>query len=343
MKAVLIRAHGGPEVLEYTDVPEPELRADEVLVRVRAAALNHLDLWVCHGMPGAKIPLPHTPGSDAAGEVMAVGGLCRRVKVGQRVLIAPGLSCRQCLACLEGRDNECAHYALQGLAAPGLDREFVAVPEYAVIPIPDSLSYEAAAATPLVFVTAWHMLITRARLQPGEDVLVLAASSGVGMAAVRIAKWLRCRVIATAGNEDKLKRALALGADDVIDHYRQDISAEVRRLTDKRGVDVVFEHVGAATWQKSLESMAVGGPLVTCGNTTGYDVRLDLRYLFTRHQALLGSFMGTMGELHRVLKLVFDGSVRPVIDKTFPMSEIRSAHARLDRKEQFGKIVVVPD
>jgi len=163
------------------------------------------------------------------------------------------------------------------------------------------------------------------------------------MAAVQIAKWLRCRVIATAGNEDKLKRALELGADHVIDHYRQDISAEVRRLTDKRGVDVVFEHVGAATWKKSLESMAAGARLVTCGNTTGYDVRLDLRYLFTRHQALMGSFMGTMGELHRVLKLVFDGSVRPVIDKTFPMSEIRAAHARLDRKEQFGKIVVVPD
>jgi NADPH:quinone reductase-like Zn-dependent oxidoreductase len=343
MKAVLIRKHGGPDVLDYADAAEPRPRADEVLVRVRAASLNHLDLWVRQGMPGLPIPLPHTPGSDAAGVVAETGGLCRRVKVGQRVLIAPGLSCRQCLACLEGRDNECPRYALQGLIAPGVDRELVAVPEYAVIPIPDTLGFVEAAASPLVFVTAWHMLMTRAKLQPGEDVLILAASSGVGMAAIQLAKWLRCRVIATAGSPEKLRRARELGADEVIDHYRQDISAEVRRLTGKRGVDVVFEHVGAETWQKSLESMAPAARLVTCGNTTGYDVRVDLRHLFTKQQTLLGSFMGTLGELHRVLKLVFEGSVRPVVDATFPMSEIRAAHMRLDRKEQFGKIVVVPD
>jgi NADPH:quinone reductase-like Zn-dependent oxidoreductase len=343
MKAVHIAAHGGPGVLKYVDIAEPQPRADEVLVRVRAASLNHLDLWVRNGIPGAKIPLPHIPGSDGAGEVVAVGDLCQRIKVGQRVVVSPGLSCRQCLACLEGRDNECRWYHLFGVGCPGLNRELVNVPEYAAIPIPDSLGFPEAAAAPLVYLTAWHMLMTRAKLQPGEDVLVLSASSGVGMAAIQLAKWFHCRVIATAGSEEKMERAKQLGADFVIDHYQDDISAEVRKITAKRGADVVFEHVGAATWNKSMESLCPTGRLVTCGATTGYDVRLDLRYLFSKQYALYGSYMGTMGELHRVLKFVFDGSFQPVIDSVFPMSEIRAAHSRLEDKERFGKIVVTLD
>jgi NADPH:quinone reductase-like Zn-dependent oxidoreductase len=286
--------------------------------------------------------MPHVLGSDIAGEVVAVGELCERVKPGQRVLLSPGLSCRQCEHCLAGNDNYCRRYTIFGLGVDGGNTELLAAPEYSVIPIPDDLSFEEAAAAPLVFLTAWHMLMGRARLQPGEDVLVLAASSGVGQAAVQIAKMFQCRVIATAGGEEKLARAHELGADHVIDHYRQDISAEVKKVTGKRGVDVVIEHVGVATWPKSLESLAPAGRLVTCGATTGYDAKLDLRFLFSKQWSLLGSFMGTMGELHQVLKFVFRKQLRPVIDRIYPLAEIRAAHERLEAKEQFGKIVVTP-
>jgi len=340
MKAVRIHEHGGPEVLRYEDVPEPQLKANEVLVRVRACALNHLDIWVRKGIPGIK--LPHIPGSDVAGEVVAVGDLCERVKVGQRVLLSPGLSCRQCIKCLLGRDNECPRYGLLGAPHPGGDRELINVPEYAAIPIPDDFGFSEAAATPLVFLTAWHMLLGRAHLQAGEDVLVLAASSGVGQAAIQIAKLFHCRVIATAGGEAKLAKATELGADHVIDHYQQDISTEVRRITGKRGVDVVFEHVGTATWGKSVASLAPVGRLVTCGATTGFDAKVDLRFLFNRQQSLLGSFMGTMGELHTVLPFVFRKQLKPAIDREFPMSEAAAAHRYLEGKEHFGKVLLVP-
>ena len=342
MKAVRIYQHGGPEVLKYEDIPEPAIQANEVLVRVRACALNHLDLWVRSGLRGMKLAMPHILGSDVAGEVIRVGELCERIKPGQRVLLSPGLSCRQCEQCVSGIDNQCRRYTLLGTGVDGGNREYMPAPEYAVIPIPDRLSFEEAAAAPLVFVTAWHMLVGRAQLQAGEDVLVLAASSGVGMAAVQLAKLFHCRVIATAGGEAKLAKAKALGADHVIDHYQQDISAEVKKLTDKRGVDVVFEHVGQATWANSVASLAPGGRLVTCGATTGGDAKIDLRFLFSRHQSLLGSFMGTMGELHRVLKFVFQRKLKPVIDNVYLMSEIAAAHQRLENKEQFGKIVVIP-
>ncbi len=342
MKAARIHQHGGPEVLVYEDVPEPPIKANEVLVRVRACALNHLDLFVRAGIPGMKFAMPHILGCDIAGEVVETGDLCERVQKGWRVLLSPGVSCRQCEQCLSGQDNLCRRYTMFGYAKDGGNAELLAVPEYAVIPIPGDLSFEQAAATPLVFLTAWHMLMARARLQPGEDVLVLAASSGVGMAAIQIAKMFQCRVIATAGGEEKMARARELGADFTVDHYQQDISAEVKKITGKRGVDVVIEHVGVATWQKSLESLAPAGRLVTCGATTGFDARVDLRFLFSKQWSLLGSFMGTMGELHQVLKFVFRKQLKPVVDSVYPLSEIRAAHERLERKEQFGKVVLRP-
>jgi NADPH:quinone reductase-like Zn-dependent oxidoreductase len=342
MKAARIHRHGGPEVLVYEDVPEPSLRPDHVLIRVRACALNHLDLFVRAGIPGMTISMPHIPGSDIAGEVIATGELCSRIRPGERVLLAPGTSCRQCIHCLAGEDNLCRRYAVFGYGIDGGNAELFAAPEYTAIPIPDHMTFEEAAATPLVFLTAWHMLLTRARLHPGEDVLVLAAGSGVGSAAIQIAKLFHCRVIATAGSEGKLARARELGADHIIDHSRQDVSAEVRRLTGKRGVDVVVEHVGAATWPKSLESLASGGRLVTCGATTGWNAHVDLRYLFSKQWSLLGSFMGTMGELSRVLQFVFRGQFRPVIDRVYPLAEIRAAHERLEKREQFGKVIVTP-
>jgi NADPH:quinone reductase-like Zn-dependent oxidoreductase len=342
MKIARIHEHGGADVLRYEDAPEPRIRANQVLVRVRATALNHLDLFVRAGLPGVKIPMPHILGSDIAGEIVETGDLCDRVQPGWRVLLSPGLSCRQCEQCLSGNDNLCRRYTLFGYGVDGGNAELLAAPEYSAIRIPDELSFEEAAAAPLVFLTAWHMLITRARLQPGEDVLVLAASSGVGSAAIQIARLFQCRVIATAGNEEKCAKARELGAAHTIDHYREDTAAVVKKITGKRGVDVVFEHVGQATWAKSLEALAPGGRVVTCGATTGYDARVDLRYLFTRQWSVVGSFMGGMGELHQVLKFVFRGQLKPVIDRVYPMAQIRAAHERLENKEQFGKVVLLP-
>ena len=342
MKAVAFAEHGGPEVLRYTDVAEPKISSTEVLVRVRACALNHLDLWVRRGLPGVQIPMPHVPGSDIAGEVAKVGELVTRVKVGQKVLLAPGLSCGQCLACSAGNDNQCRRYTIFGYMVDGGCAEFVRSPEVNVIPIPGELSFEEAAAVPLVFLTSWHMLLTRARLQPGEDVLVLGAGSGIGSAAIQIAKLIGARVIATAGSEPKLQKAQDLGADEVIHHGKQAILDEVKRITDRRGVDVVFEHVGTATWEMSVASLAAGGRLVTCGATTGFEGKIDIRTLFSRQLSLLGSYMGSRAELYAVLKLIGQRKLKAVIDRVLPLARCAQAHELLEKREQFGKIVLKP-
>ncbi len=342
MKAVRIHEHGGPEVLQYEDAPEPKIRPDQVLVKVKACALNHLDLFIRGGLPGLKLDMPHTLGSDASGEVVEVGEVAGRFKPGDRVLLAPGLSCRQCSACVSGNDNACRRYGLLGYAHPGVNAEYVAVPGVNAIPIPGELSFEEAAAVPLVFLTAWHMLVGVAKIKMGEDVLVVGGSSGVGTAAIQIAKLHHCRVIATAGGEAKMAKAQELGADEVIDHYEQDIKSEVRRLTGKRGVDIVFEHVGAATWAHSTASLANRGRLVTCGATTGGEVSLSIHHLFFRHLSLNGTFMGTLGELHDVLKLIGAGKLKAVIDRTFPLADLRAAHEHLESKGQFGKVVILP-
>ncbi len=279
MKAIRFHQHGGPEVLKYEDAPEPAVRANEVLVRVKACALNHLDLWVRRGLPGVPIPLPHIPGSDVAGEVAQIGSDVTTVKVGQRVLLAPGVTCGKCAACISGHDNRCRYFTNLGYMIDGGCAEFVRCPEVNCLPYPENLRFEEAASIPLVFQTAWHMLVSRAELQPGEDVLILGAGSGVGSAAIQVAKFFGARVIATAGTDEKLVKASELGADFVINHKTQKIRDEVRRITNKRGVDVVFEHVGTATWDESVASLALAGRLVTCGATTGYDAKIDLRFL----------------------------------------------------------------
>ena len=342
MKAVTFSQHGGPEVLKYSENAEPKVNAGEVLVRVRACALNHLDLWVRRGLPGVLIPLPHTPGSDIAGEVAKVGEMVKRVSVGQKVLLAPGISCGQCAQCVAGADNLCRKYTLFGYMVDGGCAEYVKSPEVNVISIPGDLSFDEAAAVPLVFLTAWHLLMGRAYLQPGEDLLVLGAGSGVGSAAIQIGKLIGARVIATAGSAAKLAKARDLGADEVIDHSRQDIAAEVKRLTAKRGVDVVFEHVGTATWEASVASLAVGGRLVTCGATTGYEARIDIRHLFSKQLSVLGSYMGSKAELHAVVKLIGQRKLRAVIDRTLPLADCARAHELLEKREQFGKIVLNP-
>jgi NADPH:quinone reductase-like Zn-dependent oxidoreductase len=340
MKAVRIHQFGGPEVLIYEDIAHPQPRKDQVLVNVRACALNHLDIWVRKGLPGVK--LPHILGSDVAGEVVEVGEYVAAFKTGQRVLLAPMHYCGHCAKCVTGLQNQCREFTVLGNGVDGGNCELIAVPAANVTPIPDSLDFNQAASVPLVFLTAWHMLVGRAGIRPGQTVLVLGASSGVGIAAIQIAKFFHCRVITTAGDETKLEKGRELGADFGINHYKQKISEEVRKITNKEGVDIVVEHVGAATWDESVKSLKIGGTLVTCGATTGPNVALDLRHLFARQLTLLGSYMGTMGELHEVLRHVFAGRLNPVVDRVFPLSELRAAHEYLERSQMFGKIVVNP-
>jgi NADPH:quinone reductase-like Zn-dependent oxidoreductase len=340
MKAIVFHQHGAPEVLKYIQAPDPVIRANEALVRVKACALNHLDLWVRRGMPNVPIPLPHIPGSDIAGEIAQIGSEVTTVRVGQKVVLAPLVSCGKCAACVAGIDNRCRQATNLGYMVDGGCAEFVRCPEVNCLAYPENLSWEEAASVPLVFQTAWHMLVTRAELQPGEDVLILGAGSGVGSAAIQVAKFFGARVIATAGNDEKLQKAKELGADQLINHKTQKIRDEVRHITNKRGVDVVVEHVGTATWEDSLASMAPGGRLVTCGATTGYDAKVDLRFLFSRQFSLLGSYMGTKAELHTVMKLVAAGRFKPIVDRVFPLAEAAAAHAYLESGAQFGKVVL---
>jgi NADPH:quinone reductase-like Zn-dependent oxidoreductase len=340
LKAIIFTKHGGPEVLHMADVPEPSIGPQEVLVRIRACALNHLDLWVRGGLPGVEIPMPHIPGSDIAGEIAKVGDGVTGIRAGDKVVLAPGISCGVCEHCLAGRDNFCRQYTLFGYKVDGGYAEYVKAPAANVFAMPQNISFEEAAAIPLVFLTAWHMLITRANLKRGEDVLVLGGGSGVGSAAIQIAKVMGARVIATAGCEEKLAKAKALGADDVLSHSNHDFAKEVRRLTNKKGVEVVFEHVGDATWEESIKSLATGGRLVTCGATTGFEGKIDLRVLFSRQLSILGSYMGGKSEMIPVLDHVSRGLLKPVIDRVMPLEQAAEAHARLERREQFGKIVL---
>ena len=339
MKAIRFHAHGGPDVLRYEEAPDPVRGPGDALIRVRACALNHLDLWQRRGMERVQIPFPHISGADVAGEVISAPH--GEFAAGRRVMLQPGLSCGRCTACLEGRDNECPNYDVLGYRSDGGYAEIVKVPIQNLIAIPDAIGFVEAAAFPLVFLTAWHMLITRARLHAGEDVLVLGAGSGVGQAAIQIAWRHGARVFATAGSDEKLARARQLGAYDVINHTTQDVAGRIRDFTNGRGVDVVVEHVGVATWEKSLKSLARGGRLVTCGATTGHDARIDLRALFARQISLLGSYMGRKGELLRAAQFFFAGELRPVVDRTWPLSEAAEAHRTLESRQQFGKLVLV--
>jgi NADPH:quinone reductase-like Zn-dependent oxidoreductase len=341
MKAVRFHEHGGPERLRYEDAPDPVLRPGGVLVRVRACALNHLDLFQRRGLDRVRIPMPHISGADVAGDIAAVAPDVGGLAPGQKVMLQPGLSCGRCDACLGGRDNYCPSYDVLGYQSDGGYAELVTVPAANVIPLPDDIDLIAAAAFPLTFLTAWQMLHTHARVSERDTVLVLAAGSGVGQAAIQIARLAGARVIATAGSDEKLARARALGADAVVDHHRGDLVAEVRRLTSNRGATVVVEHVGAATWDRSVRCLARGGRLVTCGATTGHAAALDLRHLFARQLTFHGSYMGAKHELLRAADLFVRGRLRPVLDRTFPLADAADAHRRLESSEQFGKIVLV--
>ena len=342
MKAVVVRQHGDVDRLRVEEVETPSPAPDEVLIQVKACALNHLDIWVRTGVPGQRMPLPIIPGSDIAGVVKKAGALVRGVKMGDRVVVSPGISCGRCAQCLSGSDNLCASYAIIGENRNGGCAEYVSVPGVNVIPIPGKLTFDEAAAIPLVFLTAWHMLVTRARVRPGDDVLVHAAGSGVSSAGIQIAKLLGARVIATAGSDAKLKKARELGAAETVNYKKLDFYEEVKKLTRRAGVDVILDHIGADTWDRNIRCLKTGGRLVTCGVTSGYEVATDIRYIFFRRLSVLGSTMGTKGELLTVMNLIERGMLRPVIDSAFPLADIAAAHKRMQERKVFGKIIVNP-
>ncbi len=342
MKAVLFRRHGGPDVLEDAEVPDPSPGPGDIVVRVKACALNHLDCWIRQGIPAYRVSLPHISGCDVAGIVERVGEGVTGWRAGDRVVLAPGLSCGRCEWCRRGDDNLCVSYGIRGAAVAGGYAERILAKASDALPLPADLPFDEAAAFPLVFLTAWHMLVGRAKLQAGDTVLVHAAGSGIGHAAVQVAKHCQARVLATVGADAKISKAETLGADAVINYRRESFEERVRRLTEGRGVDVVFEHIGPQVWESSLRLLAKGGRLVTCGATSGPSVTLDLRYVFSRQLSLLGSTMGTRAELETVARLIAGRVLRPMVDTVFPLREARAAQERMLSREVFGKLVLIP-
>jgi NADPH:quinone reductase-like Zn-dependent oxidoreductase len=340
MKAVVLREHGGIDKLRLEDLPTPEPGPGQILVRVQAVSLNHLDLWIRAGIPGLKLHYPHILGADISGVVDRLGAGVTEPAPGTPVIVNPGISCMRCRECLSGRDNLCREYGILGEHTGGGYCEYIAVPAANVVPRPTNLSPTESAAWPLTMLTAWQMLVKKARVLPGETVVVLAAGSGVGTAGVQIAKLLGARVIATATSDAKLERARALGADEAINTEKQDLVDAIKKLTDRRGADVFFEHVGKALWSKVILATCKGGRIVTCGATSGYDAMTDLRHIYFRQISILGSTMGAKGDMYDILPHIASGRLKPVVDRVLPLAEAGEAHRLLEDRAQFGKIVL---
>ncbi len=342
MKASRFHGHGGPENLRYDDVPDPTIKDGQVLLQVKAAGINHLDIWVRKGIPGLTVKLPRILGADAAGVIKEVAPGVTNVKPGQRVLLNPHTSCGTCDACTSGNMSMCLQYVIWGEHADGTHCELMAIPATSAIPIPDSLSFEEAAAAPLVAVTSWRMLIVRGRLRAGEDVLIHAAGAGVGIMCIQMAKLAGARVIATASTDDKCAKAKALGADFVLNSTKEDVAKRVREITAKRGVDVVVDYIGKATWGQSILCAKRGGRIVTCGATSGYDPVEDLRHVYYRQLDILGSTMGSNDDLLAALRGVFQGRIKAVVDSVFPLKDEADAHRKIEARQVFGKVVLTP-
>jgi NADPH:quinone reductase-like Zn-dependent oxidoreductase len=345
MQVALIREHGGPEVIRIADLPTPKPGPGEVLVHVLATSINHLDIWVRRGMPGMPIPFPRVLGCDGTGEVVGFGEgteEATQLEIGDKVVIEPGFSSGDSDMDKAGLDHLSDDYAIRGEHCDGLDAEFVVIEARFLLPLPAGLDPVQAAAMPLAFLTAWGMLVTRVNLQPEETVLVLGGTSGVGSAAIQIAKYIGATVIATAGTPEKRALCIELGAEEAIDHGQPGWSKRVRELTDRRGVDVVVEHVGPATWKDSMRALARNGRLVTCGGTTGPEVSLMLPHLFIKNISVLGSTMGPRNCFPAIFEAAAAGSLKPVVDRVLPMTEIAAAHAALENREVLGKIVLIP-
>lgn len=342
MRTVRYHRFGGIGELTYEEAPTPRPGPGEVLVKVEACGVNRVDILSREGLTPFKTPLPHISGSDVAGTVADVGADVEAVQLGSRVVILPTLSCGACGMCEHGEDNMCLKGGIFGVMCPGGYAEYTVAPARNMIPLPEALGFVDAAAMTIVGATAWHMLVSRAALRPGEDVLIVAAGSGIGAMGVQIAKLSGARVIATAGSADKLAKARELGADFVVDHSRPDWNGEVRRITERRGVDVVFEHVGAATWEHSLSCLTRNGRLVTCGGHTGFKVTVDLWHFFVKQMTLIGSFAGTRQDLLDVLKVGSRGLLRPVIHAVLPLARAAEGQELMEGREVFGKVILTP-
>ena len=340
MRAVYFNQNGGSEVLQYGTLQTPNISSTEALIKVEACGLNHLDLWARQGLPGIPIPMPHVSGCEIVGTVAGKGPRVKGVKVGQRVLVAPGIHCGKCSACRQGRDSICPDFKIIGLQTNGGYAEYASVPGRNLIPVSNRWKPEEWAAVPLVFLTAWHMLMTRGGLKSRETVLIHGAGSGVGSAAIQVAKLARAFVFTTVGSDEKIKKAKALGADVVLNYTKIDFAHEILRQTKGRGVDLVFEHIGPVTWTGSIRSLARQGRLVTCGATTGPKVELDLRFFFTKELSVFGCYMGSRRELNQVLGFVARGRLKPVVGKVFPLQEAAKAQATMEGRNFFVKLVL---
>ncbi len=341
MKAVRIHQHGGIDVLKYDNIPIPDIKQNQCLVKIKAAALNHLDIWVRKGIPG--VPLPMIMGSDGAGIVEQIGNKILDFSKGDKVLIQPLTYCSKCRWCKQNKENYCEKWGIYGENQDGTQCEYMAINADHLRIIPEGMSFEEAAAFPLVAETAYTMLIDRANIQPGETVFVWGASSGVGSMAVQIAKAMRCKVMTAVGNTKKVDSAEKLGADIVVNYKKDDIVKVVKEYTDHQGVDVVVEHVGTKTWEISLRILGKGGRIVTCGATTGSEAKFDIRRLFYKQLSILGSTMGNVESLDRTLNMYRNGDIKPIVDKCFKMSEIHKAHEYLENGNQIGKVIVTPN
>jgi NADPH:quinone reductase-like Zn-dependent oxidoreductase len=346
MKAAIFREHSRDpmQVVKIEDIPAPSLKSDEVMIKVEAAAYNYNDLWGIWGEP-IKVPLPHISGSDAAGTVVEVGENVRKVKTGDRVVSHSNLSCRICSACTSGREYDCVERKIWGFETGPLwggFSEYTHLPEVNVVRIPDNVPFNDAAAVSMVGMTSWHMLVGRAKIRPGQTILVMGGRSGVGTIAIQIAKMYNCTVVATAGNDDKMRKCREIGADFVVNHNEPDWYRKVREVTGKQGVDVVFEHIGKATFAQATTLLKTGGTLVSTGATTGYDTTIDLRYLFFKGTNYLGSTQGTRAELEEVIYWTSKDRIKPVIDTILPFSSVAKGHVMMIQGSQFGKILTTP-
>jgi NADPH:quinone reductase-like Zn-dependent oxidoreductase len=340
MRAMVFERHGGPEVLQERELQLEPPGPCEVRVRVRAVAMNHMDIWVRRGLPGWKGPLPFRLGCDIAGEVDEAGPGARGAAPGMRVMLQPALSCGVCRACLSGSDNLCRGYRILGEHTHGGYAEYINVPDVNLLPIPGDLGFVQAAALPLCTMTAWQAMYRKAKVGPTDTVLIHAAGSGVSSLAIQLCKLVGARVVATVGSQDKVQRARELGADHVLVYTEQDFVQECKRLTDKRGVDVVFDHVGGEVFAKSILATAWGGKVVTVGATAGHQVSIDLRQVFFRQIEVLGSTMGSKGDLHAALPLIAAGKLRPVVGRELPLWQAQAAHEALESRSVFGKVVL---
>lgn len=338
MRAVAITEFGGRDKLKVMELPEPKPKAGEVLIQLKAASLNHLDIWVRNGL--YKIPFPHILGADGAGVIVEVGDGVTNLKIGEKVLISPGIGCGICQECVLGRENFCKLYHILGVQKDGTYAEYVVLPAQNVLPIPANLDFESAASIPLVFLTAWHALVTRGGIKPGMKVLIHAAGSGVGVAAIQIAKLFNAFVFTTAGSDEKLEKAKSLGADVLINYKKEDFQERLKIETQGEGIDLILDHVGFDTVMKGLKSLKKGGKLITLGATSGSEVPIELRFVYGKNLSIEGIYMGSKGELMEVLKFFTDGKLKPVIHAVLPLEEAKEAHRILEEREVFGKVVL---